>query len=67
MDQTIIFLARHIRRYRDSPAVDAEDSAGTLDAIANNVAKYIAQITLSAASPAVTTDDDVSRNSDMAT
>lgn len=50
-----------------SPLVSVEDSGGILDAKANNVVKYIAQITLSAASPEAKTDEDTSRASAMAT
>jgi hypothetical protein len=49
------------------PSIDAEDSAGILDAKANNDVKYTAQITLSAASPAAKTDGDTLRASEMAT
>lgn len=42
-------------------------SAGILEANANNVVKYTAQIRLSAANPAVTTEGDVSRASEIAT
>lgn len=46
---------------------DDEVSGGTLVASANNVEKYTAQITLSAANPAVKTEGEMSRASDMAT
>ena len=50
-----------------TPLVDVEVSGGTLDANANNVVKYIAQITLSAASPDAKTDEDTPRASAIAT
>lgn len=49
------------------PEVEFEDSAGILDANANNVEKYNAQITLSAASPAVKTEGETWRASEIAT
>lgn len=47
--------------------VDFEVSGGILEANANNVVKYTAQITLSAASPAAKTDGETPRASAMAT
>lgn len=49
------------------PFTDVEASGGTLEAKANNVEKYTAQITLSAANPAVKTEGETPRASDMAT
>lgn len=49
------------------PSGDVEVSAGTIEAKANSVVKYTAQITLSAASPAAKTDSEVSRAFEMAT
>lgn len=49
------------------PVADWVASAGILEANANNVVKYTAQIRLSAANPAVTTDGDVPRASEIAT
>ena len=49
------------------PFTEAEDSGGTLEANRNNVEKYTAQITLSAAKPAAKIEGGTSRASDMAT
>lgn len=43
------------------PLVEADVSGRMLDASANRVVKYTAQMTLSAASPAVNTDGDTLR------
>lgn len=47
--------------------VEVEDSAGILDANANSVEKYNAQITLSAANPAAKTEGETARALDIAT
>lgn len=47
--------------------VDVAVSGGILEASANNVVKYTAQITLSAASPAAKTERETPRASEMAT
>lgn len=54
-------------KYYNEPAVDTELSGGILTASANNVVKYTAQITLSAASPAAKTEGEIRRASAMAT
>ena len=58
---------KKLNQQLDSPSLDVGASGGTLEAIANNVVKYSAQITLSAASPAAKTDGLTPRASDMAT
>lgn len=55
------------RKEEKLPFPDDEASGGTLEASANNVEKYTAQITLSAANPAVKTEGEISSASDMAT
>lgn len=47
--------------------VDVKASGGILEARANNVVKYTAQITLSAANPAAKTEGEMPRASAMAT
>lgn len=49
------------------PSSDVEGSGGTLEANANNVEKYTAQMTLSAASPAAKIEGETPRASAMAT
>ena len=47
--------------------VDADASEGIFEAHANNTTKYIAQITLSEATPAAKTDGEMPRASEIAT
>lgn len=49
------------------PLANVEDSAGIFEARANNVEKYTAQMTLSAANPAAKTDEETPRASEIAT
>lgn len=56
-----------IERKRKVPLGEGTDSGGILDASAKRRVKYNAQITLSAAIPAATTEGDVPRASDTAT
>lgn len=49
------------------PLVLVESSGGILEAIANKTMKYIAEITLSAATPAAKTDGETPRASEIAT
>lgn len=49
------------------PPLDAEASEGILEANENSAIKYIAQITLSAATPAAITDGDTPSASQIAT
>lgn len=48
------------------PLVDFEASGSTLEANANNIIKYIAQITLSTATLAAKTDGETPRASEIA-
>lgn len=50
-----------------APVVDVAASGGIFEANANNVEKYTAHITLSAASPAAKTERETPRASEMAT
>lgn len=50
-----------------APSTEVEDSAGIFEAKANNVVKYTAQMTLSAANPAAKTDEETPRASEIAT
>lgn len=49
------------------PVVDVGGSAGILEAKPNKIMKYIAHITLSAATPAANTDGDMPRALEIAT
>lgn len=59
-------LSNYVRSYY-IPLVEVETSGGILEANPYNTMKYIAQITLSAATPAATTDGEAPSASVTAT